>query len=30
MPLQNKGAIVDVGCFNVLFEFMGLDFSAPE
>ena len=30
MTLQNKGAIVDVGCFNVLFKFMGLDFSAPE
>jgi hypothetical protein len=30
MTLRNKNAIVDVECFNVLFEFLGLDFSAPE
>ena len=30
MTLRNKNAIVDVECFNVLFEFLGLDFGAPE
>ena len=30
MTLRNKSAIVDVQCFNALFEFLGLDFSSPE
>ena len=30
MTLRKKTTIVDVECFNVLFEFLGLDFSSPE
>ncbi len=30
MTLRNKSTIVDVESFNVLFEFLGLDYSSPE
>ena len=30
VTLRNKSAIVDVECFNALFEFLGLDFGSPE